>query len=96
MVEACIKFIKCTIKKCIHTKSNKHIAVLQIRSTQLQPALPSHATLLFNIPARGIMPILSRLLISSKNDDDHYKALVKRQTEKEGTMILPEITILFQ
>ena len=71
-----------------------HIAYLQIRSTPLWSGLPSPATLLFNHPIRGIMPIHSRLLISTNNDDQCYEILVKRQTKK--TMILPEIIILFQ
>ena len=29
------------------------------------------------------MLILSRLLISPNNDDEHYEALVKRQTKKD-------------
>ena len=32
-MEACIKFLKHTIKKCIDIKSDIHIALLQIRST---------------------------------------------------------------
>ena len=34
-VEACIKFIKCSIRKGIDTKSDIHISLLQIRSTPL-------------------------------------------------------------
>ena len=49
-VEACIKFIKCTLKKCIETNEDIHIALLQIRSTPLEPCLPNPATLLFNCP----------------------------------------------
>ena len=29
-VEACIKFVKCTLKKCFDSKSDPHIALLQI------------------------------------------------------------------
>ena len=57
----------------------------------LGPALPSPATLLFNHPTRGIMPIVDRLMISLNNDDEHYKALAERQTKMIGIMILPEI-----
>ena len=46
LVEVCIKFIKCTIKKCIDTKSDIHIALLQIRSTLLGPELTSLARLI--------------------------------------------------
>ena len=71
-VEACIKFIKWTIKKCIDAKFDMYIALLQIRSSPLEPGLPSPATLLFNCPIRGVMPILNRLLISPINDDDEH------------------------
>ena len=60
----------------------------------LGPGLPSHATLLFNQLTRGIMPIVNRLPISLHNDDEHYKALVKRQ-KIIGIMILQEIILLF-
>ena len=73
-----------------------HIALLQIRSTPLWPGLPGPATLLFNHPIRVIMTILSRLPISTNNNDKHYEALVRRQRKGIRTMLLPEITILFQ
>ena len=38
---------------------------------------------LFNYPIRGIMPILNRLQLNFNNDDEHYEALVKRQTEND-------------
>ena len=44
-VEACIKLIKQTLKNCFGTKSDPHIASLQIRSTPLGLGLPSPATL---------------------------------------------------
>ena len=50
----------------------------------LGPGLQSPATLLFNHPIRGIMLILSRLLISTKNNDEHYEALVKRQKKNKS------------
>ena len=34
-VEACIKFIKCTMKKCMETNDDIHITLLQIRVTPL-------------------------------------------------------------
>ena len=33
------------------------------------PGLPNPATLIFNWPTRGIMPIINRILISIDNDD---------------------------
>ena len=62
--EACIKSIKCTIKKCTDTKSDIHIALLQIRSTPLGPKLPSLAKPLFNHPITDMMPIINRLLVN--------------------------------
>ena len=43
-VEVCIKFIKCTVKKCFNSRSNMHIALLQIRTTPLgaKPSQPCH------------------------------------------------------
>ena len=65
-------------QKCIDTKYDRHIALLDIRSAPLGPGLQSPATLVFNYPIRGI---LSRLPISQNKNDEHYEALVKRQTK---------------
>ena len=56
-------------KKCLDTKSDLHITLLQIRSTPLGPELPSPATLLFNHCIGGIMPTINRPLIGLNNDD---------------------------
>ena len=48
-VEGCIKFIKCTIKKCSNSDGDLHIVLLQIQTTPLGQGLPSLATLLFNL-----------------------------------------------
>ena len=58
-----------TMKKCIETNEDIHITLLQIRATLLEPGLTSPATLLFNCPIQGIMPIINRLTINSDNDD---------------------------
>ena len=71
------------MKKCFDTGSDIHIALLQIRSTTLGQALPSPATLLFNHPVRGIMPIIDRLPINTNNDDEHHTVLVNRQYRNE-------------
>ena len=47
---------------------------------QLGQGLLTPATVLFNHPTRGIMPIINRMLISMDNDDEHHEALFKRQT----------------
>ena len=82
-VEAYIKFIKHTMKKCIKTNEDIHVALLQIRSIPLEPVLLSPATLLFNNSIQGIMPIINRLPINSDNDDEHYEALVNRQAKND-------------
>ena len=52
-VEACIKLVKCTMKKCHDTKSDIHLALLQFRMTLLGPGLPSPAILLFSSCPEG-------------------------------------------
>ena len=79
--EACIKFVKCTRKKCFDTKGDPHIAVLQIRMTLQGPGLPSLATIWFNCPIRGIMPKTNRPPMGIVKNEEHYEVLVKRQTE---------------
>ena len=70
-------------QKCIDTNTNTHIALLQIRSTPLGQGLPSPATLLFNHPIKGIMPILNRPPVHTNNNDDHYETLVERQAKAD-------------
>ena len=82
-VEVCIKFMKHTMKKCNETNDDIHIALLQIRAPPLKRGLPSPAMLFFNHPIQGIMPIINRIPINSDNDEDHYEALVKRQTRND-------------
>ena len=70
-------------QKCTDTKSHIHIALLQIRWTPLWSGLPKPATLLFNHPVRGIMPIINRPLIKSSNDGYHYEEWLKRQMKND-------------
>ena len=81
-VEACIKFIKCTKKRCYDSEDDMHI-VLQIRTIPQGQGLPSPAMLLFNDPVRGIMPVMDRVLINTSYDDVHHKVLVNRQCRNE-------------
>ena len=90
-----MKVIMWTHQKCFDTKSDPHIALLQIRSTPLGPQLPSSAMLLLNHLIRGIMQILTRLSLNSNNNEEHYKALINRQ-KTIRTIILPEIMLLSQ
>ena len=78
-VEACIKSIKCTMKKCFNSKGDVHIAPLQIRTTPLGQGLLSPAMLLFDCPVRGIMPVMDSLPINTDNDEENHKALTNRQ-----------------
>ena len=71
-VEACIKVIKCTIKKCSDSGGDIHMAMLQIRTTPQGQGLPSPAMLLLNWPVRGIMPVMDRPPINVDNDDEHH------------------------
>ena len=83
-VEAYIIFKKHTIKKCTDAKLDIHIDLLQIRSTPLGPGLLCPAKLLFNCPLRDIMPIINRPPVNSNKGNEHYEALIKRQTKNEN------------
>ena len=50
----------------LDTKSDPHIALLQIISTLLGLVLPNPAKLLFNHTIRGIMPTINRPVIDTK------------------------------
>ena len=82
-VEACIKFIKHTIKKCSDSGDDIHMAMLQIRNTPLGQGLPSPAMLLFNCPVRGIMSVMDRQPINIDNDDEHHKNLMHRHCKND-------------
>ena len=60
-----------------------YLILLQLRSTPLGPDLSSPATLSFNYPIRSTMLVISRALTNANNADDHYKAVVKRQTKAD-------------
>ena len=83
-VEACIKFIKCTLKKCADSGGDIQMALLQIFTTPLGQGLPSPATLLFNCPVHSIMPVIDRKPIGRDNDDKHHSQFIHRQ-HKKGT-----------
>ena len=82
-VEACIKFVKCTLKKCFDSRGDPHITLLQIHMTPLGPRLPSPATMLFHHPIRGIIPIINRPPVGRGNDEEHYEVLIKRQMKDD-------------
>ena len=78
-VVACIKFVKCTFKKCFESRSDPSSSSIADKNDTLGQGLPSPATLLFNCPIRGIMPVVNRLPIGSNNDEKHHNALINRQ-----------------
>ena len=83
------------LNKCCDTKSDIPLALLQFKTLPLGPGLPNPSTLLLNCPSRGIIPIINRVPISIDNDDEHHKALGKRQTKMRRNMILPKIILSF-
>ena len=60
------------------------MVLLHIRTTPLGQSLPSPATLLFNHPVCGIMPVIDRKPISVDNDDEHHKKLMHRQGKNDS------------
>ena len=75
-VEACIKFIKHTFKKC--SNSGRH------KCKPLGQGLPSPGTLLFNRQFCGIMPVLGCKPIAQECDDNHHKKLIDRQQKNNN------------
>ena len=84
-VESCIKFVKWTLKKCFDTKGDPH----KIQMTPLGPVLPNLGIILLNHPSRGIMSIISRPPVGVNNDEEHYEALVNRQTKDDKSQGTP-------
>ena len=80
-VEVCIKFVKCTFKKCANSGGDINMALLQICTTPLGQGLPSLATQMFNRQVCGIMPVLDckSICIWKDSDDKHHSKLVDRQ-----------------
>ena len=76
-VKVCMKFIKWLLKKCFNTTTDTFLFLLQVRSTSLG------ITLLFNCPKNGIMPVINRSPINTKNDDAHCGELVETQAKAD-------------
>ena len=51
--------------------------------TPLGHGLPSPATLIFNRPVQGIMPVIDCKPLIKDCDDDHHAKIIKRQ-QKNG------------
>ena len=84
-VEACIKFIKHTFKKCEDSGGDINMALLQICTTPLGQGLPTPATLMFNRQVCGIMPVLDCKPVGQECDDKHHSKLVDRQNRNNNT-----------
>ena len=83
-VDACIKFIKCTFKKCVESGRYKNIALLHICTMPIGQGLQSLATLMFNRQVQGIMPVLDHKPIGQDCDDNHHSKLVDRQGKNDN------------
>ena len=78
------------LKKCFDSRGDPHIALLQIHMTLLGQGLPSPATILFNHQIRGIMPIINRPPVGIDNDEEHHKAILKRQMKDDKNKGTPK------
>ena len=83
-VEAFIKFINCTFKKCADSGGDINMTLLQICTTLLGNGLLSPATLMFNRQVCGIIPVLDHKPIGQDCDDDHCNKLVDRQQKSNN------------
>ena len=96
-VKACIQFIKCTLKGCVDSGGDIHLALLQIHTTPLGQGLPSLATLLFNHPVCGVIPVIDRKRVIVDNNDEHQTKLVYRQgkndTNNDASQVFASIPI---
>ena len=84
-VKACIKFIKCTTKKCFDTNKDVNLALSHMRSTLIGNGLPSPAIILFKRPIRGLLPTINRTTIIYDYDDKQIEALKQQWADKCDT-----------
>ena len=88
-VKPCIKFIKCTFKKCANSGGDINMAC----TTPLGQGLPSPATHMFNRQVHGIMSVLDHKPVGQDCDDEHHSKLVDRQN-KNNTNASPVFAFL--
>ena len=71
------------------------MALLQIHMTLLGQGLSSPATLMFNRPVHGIMPILDSKPLVIDCDDNHHARLTERQQKNKNdtSAVFPCISI---
>ena len=60
------------------------MALLQIHTTPLGQGLPSLATVMFNGPVHGIMPVVDCKPIGQEWDDEHQHKLFDRQQKNNN------------
>ena len=89
-VEAFIKFVKCTIKKCPDT--NRHIFYF-IADMLVGTCLPHTATMLFNRQITGLLSQMNRNPIFVINDDLHHEAHQRKNDEGKATPKDPSVFI---
>ena len=59
--------------------------------TPLGPGIfPTLATMLFNWPVRGIMPIINRPPVGRNNNKEHYEVLIERQMKDDKNKGTPK------
>ena len=59
------------MKKCSDTNRDVNLALLQIQLTQIEDGLLSPATILFNKPTRGLLPMINKTPMIYHYDDEH-------------------------
>ena len=64
------------------------MALLQIQTTPLGHGLPSPATLMFNRPVCGIMPVIDHEPLIEDCDDDCHAKIIKRQQKNDNDTAL--------
>ena len=71
-------------KKCTNSGSDINMALFQIQTTPLGHGFPSPATLMFNRPVCGIMPVIYCKPLVEDCDDDHHAKIIKRQQKNDN------------
>ena len=78
------KIYKSMFKKCADSCRDINMTLLQIHMTPLGHGLLSPATLMFNRPVSGIMPIINCKPLVEDCDDDHYAKIIERQQKNNN------------
>jgi len=95
LVERMVQTVKSTLRKCIQTKQDIHLALLQIRCTPIDSNLPSPAELLFGRPVGNTLPCNTDS--PSQKEEEIYQHLtdrtssMKKQHDKHSGKELPQL-----